>query len=229
MVYQSIYAHGTAVMTAPLYLGNPTGDFLDNNIPNTWEEGQEPPKNPTTGGHILPRQTIKELDIGVDDYDAVNVKQLKIVETKIDNVIQNVNNGDFMGPTGADGPTGPKGIKGDGGVQGHYGDKGAPGDQGPTGQKGEKGSDGTNGISGKKLRFWFKITSTMATSGKIEHPDGGLLNFDDWVVYCGGSTKASWVSISENWPEGDVTKWGYKVPVVDTYILIIAEPRSWYE
>ena len=79
----------------------------------------------------------------------------------IEDILEMVNAGDFVGPQGpkgekgergekgAEGPTGPQGPKGDKGDAGPVGPQGPKGDVGPQGEKGETGDVGPQGEKGE--------------------------------------------------------------------------------
>lgn len=84
-------------------------------------------------------------------------------QSALNDLLQGIRDGDFIGPPGPAGPQGPQGGQGPAGPQGPQGEVGPVGPQGPQGPKGEPGPQGPPGASGDTGR-WELIDEKSITS-----------------------------------------------------------------
>lgn len=110
------------------------------------------------------------------EQSAINSAQSEVrAKQYVDEAYAKIENGDFVGPTGA---VGPQGIQG---VQGEKGDTGAQGPQGIQGIQGEKGEKGDTGESGVVAPVKGFFTLSVDEDGNLwtnSSDDGTVPDFE---------------------------------------------------
>lgn len=102
---------------------------------------------------LMVQETVYNEGDTVESADEITALTALVSEASslIQTVEEKLENGDFVGPPGAQGPQGepgPQGPKGESGEQGPQGQKGDQGETGPQGPQGEPGPQGPKGETG---------------------------------------------------------------------------------
>lgn len=102
---------------------------------------------------LMVQETVYNEEDSIASSDEVQALTALVSEASslIQTVEEKLENGDFVGPPGAQGPQGepgPQGPKGESGEQGPQGQKGDQGETGPQGPQGEPGPQGPKGETG---------------------------------------------------------------------------------
>lgn len=119
------------------------------------------------------------------------------VRTTLNDLLGDINNGVYIGPTGADGTSGVSGTSGTSGTSGVNGSSGASGTNGTSGTSGVNGTSGTSGNSGTSGTAGTSGTSgNTGTSGTSPFPADFFETYIDPTGTTASilSTTSSWVN-----------------------------------
>ena len=115
-----------------------------------------------------------------------------VVRTTLNDLLGDINNGVYIGPTGADGTSGVSGTSGTSGTSGVDGSSGASGTNGTSGTSGVNGTSGTSGNSG--------TSGTSGTSGNTGTSGTSPFPADFFETYIDPTgTTASILSTTSSW------------------------------